>query len=112
MCDIGVCTGAPPAALAVSIQDMTAPATLDSSQLRTAGRELLSLALMDARNHTLQLLGRFQQVLGDRLELPAGSTVAPPLWLAGHIGWLAEYWISRNPQRGMGAACGAEALRL
>ena len=88
-----------------------APGSLEAD-LRHAGRDLLSLALMDGRNHTLQLLGRFQQALGDRIELPAGSVATPPLWLAGHIGWLAEYWIGRNPQRGMGAACGAEALRL
>jgi ergothioneine biosynthesis protein EgtB len=91
---------------------MSASATLDSSDLLHAGRDLLSLALMDARNHTLQLLGRFEQVLGDHLQPPPGSDVVPPLWLAGHVGWLAEYWIARNPQRGMGAACDADALRL
>ena len=72
--------------------------------MRRAGRELLSLALMDARNHTLHLLAHFEQALGK-----AGWTClrAPelelPLWLAGHIGWLAEYWIGRNPQRALGA---------
>ena len=36
----------------------TAPLSIDSIDMRRAGRDLLSLALMDARNHTLQLLGR------------------------------------------------------
>jgi iron(II)-dependent oxidoreductase len=91
---------------------MNASATVDSSDLLHAGRDLLSLALMDARNHTLQVLGRFEQALGEHVPPPPASGVEPPLWLAGHIGWLAEYWISRNPQRGMGPACDAEALRL
>ncbi len=78
--------------------------------MRRAGRELLSLALMDARNHTLHLLSHFEQTIEppatDRPELER------PLWLAGHIGWLAEYWIGRNPKRGLGFACPADALRL
>ena len=74
-----------------------APASIDSPAVREGGRELLSLALMDARNHTLQLLGCFEN---------------PPLWLAGHIGWLAEYWIARNPQRGSGSECPADSMRL
>ena len=35
-----------------------------------------------------------------------------PLWLAGHIGWLAEAWIGRNPLRGQGSACAPGMLRL
>ena len=27
-----------------------------------------------------------------------------PQWLAGHVGWLAEYWIGRNPQRNLPVA--------
>ena len=33
--------------------DIEAPA-IDSARMRRAGRELLSLALMDSRNHTLR----------------------------------------------------------
>ena len=34
--------------------------TIDTPAIRQSGREVLSLALMDARNHTLQLLGRLK----------------------------------------------------
>ena len=74
-----------------------APASVDSPAIREAGRELLSIALMDARNHTLQLLGRFPD---------------PPLWIAGHIGWFSEYWIARNPQRSQGSGCAGDGVRL
>ena len=41
----------------------TFPASIDSPSMRRAGRELLSLALMDARNHSLHLLAHFEQAL-------------------------------------------------
>lgn len=90
------------------------PAAPIDTDLRSAGRDVLSVALMDARNHTLHLLARFQKALGDAIPWPAdlAGELAPPLWQAGHTGWLAEWWIARNPQRGMGAACPADALRL
>lgn len=89
-----------------------APAAIDTPAVRSAGRELLSLALMDARNHSLQLLARFEQALGPDLQLPADADALPPLWVAGHIGWLAEYWIGRNPRRALGAACPRDTMRL
>lgn len=90
------------------------PATGDeaTSQLRRAGRDRLSLALMDARNYTLQLLTRFETALGPQLLVPRTHETVPPLWLAGHIAWLAEYWIARNPQRGLGARCGVDGVRI
>lgn len=81
--------------------------------MRHAGRDLLSLALMDARNHSLHLLSHFEQALAaGTLAVPQRSELELPLWLAGHVGWLAEYWIGRNPQRSLGAACPADAVRL
>lgn len=88
------------------------PAAIDSSDMRRAGRERLSLALIDARNYTLQLLARFEQALGPDLRLPAAPDVLPPLWVAGHIAWLTEYWIGRNPQRALGPRCPADGVRL
>ncbi len=91
----------------------TTPASIDANDMRRAGRELLSLALMDARNHSLYLLSHFEQALADgRVTVPRRADLELPLWLAGHIGWLAEYWIGRNPQRGLGPACPADAVRL
>jgi gamma-glutamyl hercynylcysteine S-oxide synthase len=92
--------------------DMT-PASIDAPSMRQAGRELLSLALMDARNHTLHLLSHFEQAATQGgLAVPQRLETERPVWLAGHIGWLAEYWIGRNPQRGLGAQCPADAVRL
>ena len=74
--------------------------------MRRAGRELLSLALMDARNHSLHLLSHYENAAAQgRLNVPSRPELELPQWLAGHIGWLAEYWIGRNPQRSRGAAC-------
>ncbi len=72
--------------------------------MREAGRELLSLALMDARNHTLHLLGL--------LEQRAGPAAFAAHWLAGHVGWFAEYWIGRNTQRAQGSDCPPMPMRL
>jgi iron(II)-dependent oxidoreductase len=88
---------------------MTAPSALATTDPKPPGRDVLSLALMDARNHTLQRLAAFEPTA------PAGSwpaDLSAPLWHAGHAAWLAEFWIARNPQRGLGAACPADALRL
>jgi ergothioneine biosynthesis protein EgtB len=89
------------------------PASIDSPSMRHAGRELLSLALMDARNHTLHLLARFEQGgFGDGADVPQRPELERPAWLAGHIAWMAEYWIGRNPQRALGPACPSDGVRL
>ena len=93
----------------------THPASIDAPSMRHAGRDLLSLALMDARNHSLHLLAHFEQATQPLAPAPddaAGAELESPLWLAGHIGWLAEYWIGRNPRRSLGPACPADTVRL
>ncbi len=80
--------------------------------MRRAGPDLLSLALMDARNHTLHLLSQYEAALARGLEVPARIGLELPQWLAGHVAWFAEYWISRNPQRHLGSACPPDAVRL
>jgi ergothioneine biosynthesis protein EgtB len=90
----------------------SALARIDTPDMRRAGRDRLSLALMDARNHTLQLLARFEKALGATLRTEAVPHALPPLWVAGHIAWLAEYWIGRNPQRNLGPRCPGDGVRL
>lgn len=85
---------------------------IDTPDMRCADAERLSLALMDARNHTLHVLGKFEQHLGPALSVPQLPELVPPLWLAGHVAWLGEYWTARNPRRGLGADCPADAVRL
>src|SRR5437868_8335804 len=88
------------------------PHSIDSPDMRRAGRELLSLALIDARNHTLHLLSLYEQALGaSTLVVPRVEGVDPPLWLAGHIGWFSEWWIARNTQRAFGADCPVRPTR-
>ncbi|MHB1248578.1 MAG: selenoneine synthase SenA [Polaromonas sp.] len=81
--------------------------------MRQAGRELLSLALMDARNHTLHLFGQYQNALESvNFAVPRQGTVNPPLWELGHVGWFQEWWIGRNMQRALGARCEPSHARL
>ncbi len=82
---------------------------LDGSRLRRAGKELLSLALIEARNQTLRWASALQAANdGEALVLPADLAPAiaaeldPPLWTFGHIGWIQEFWIARNVQRNRG----------
>ena len=77
--------------------------SIDSPDMRHAGRDVLSLALMDARNQTLHLLAEYEKVLAEvNFEVPCVPELNPPLWELGHIGWFAEWWLSRNLQRHLG----------
>jgi formylglycine-generating enzyme required for sulfatase activity len=70
----------------------------DPFALRRAGHDLLSLALIDSRNHLLRLLALD--------ESPAA------LRTAAAAGWYQEYWIARHVQRQRGEACDPSAPRL
>ncbi len=73
---------------------------VDSPLMRQAGKELLSLALMDARNHTLRWAAAFEAAPG------------PALWELGHAGWFQEHWIARNVQRQRGERSDATHPKL
>jgi formylglycine-generating enzyme required for sulfatase activity len=72
--------------------------------MRQAGKELLSLALMDARNHSLRWFAAF--------EAAAPEATRAAAWELGHAGWFQEYWIARNVQRQRGERCDASAPKL
>ena len=81
----------------------------DAARIRSAGRDVLSLALIDSRNHTLRWISALETALGGaHLRLPDGlaagalAELEPPLWALGRIGWYAEQWIGRNVQRQRG----------
>ncbi|MBC7435686.1 MAG: ergothioneine biosynthesis protein EgtB [Bdellovibrionales bacterium] len=96
-----------------SVTPLATPASIDSPGMRHAGRELLSLALMDARNHTLHLLAAWEEALaGGQFKLTPMPEMEPHMWLGGHIGWFAEYWTGRNTQRALGRGCPGEPTRL
>lgn len=90
---------------------------LDYERFRTAGRELLSLALIDARNRSLRWAAAIETSLGERglrdltPDAPRDE-LDPPLWSLGHLGWFQEFWIARNVQRRRGERAEADATRL
>jgi len=89
------------------------PGLIDSPLMRRAGRDLLSLALMDARNHTLHLFGQYQNALeAVNFRVAAAPELNPPLWMLGHVGWFQERWIGRNLQRALGSRCDAAQMPL
>jgi ergothioneine biosynthesis protein EgtB len=95
------------------------PTGLDSASLRSAGKELLSLALIEARNHTLRWAAALEAADGGRALVLAGelppavlAELDPPLWTLGHIGWFQERWIARNVQRARGEAADPVQPRL
>jgi iron(II)-dependent oxidoreductase len=104
----------PPSTFGAGAGSVTRPTSIDSPDMRRAGRDLLSLALIDARNHTLHLLSLYEQALEQAGQSRIGPTpnVTPPVWLAGHIGWFAEWWIARNTQRAYGWDCPMRPTRL
>jgi ergothioneine biosynthesis protein EgtB len=85
-----------------------AAASDDPVSMRHAGRDLLSLALIEARNRTLTRLALFD----GRTASMACAEFDPPAWLAGHCAWFQEAWIQRNPQRGLGEAADRRPLRI
>ena len=86
---------------------------IDSPDMRRAGRELLSVALMDARNHSLHLVGQMSGLLEKSgAAVPELPELNPLLWELGHIGWFQEWWIARNMQRQRGRLADPQATRL
>ncbi len=92
--------------------DFEAP-PIESSQMRRAGRELLSLALMDARNHSLRWMSAIEAAL-PAFAVPedARARLDPPLWTLGRLAWYQEHWIARNVQRHRGVQAEGKSLRL
>lgn len=69
---------------------------------RNAGREALAVLLRQTRARTMRLFDALAGSLGPGLQVPQLPELNPPLWELGHIGWFADRWIVRNPQRGRG----------
>ena len=91
----------------------TTSLSIDSPDMFEAGREPLSLALIDSRNRTLHLLASFAKASGsEELRVARVADLEPPRWLAGRIAWFAEWWIARNTQRAYGLECPVRPTRL
>ncbi len=59
--------------------------------------------LLDARARTLRLFAAYEAALGPELRVPCTPELNLPLWELGHVGWFADWWIARNPERERGA---------
>lgn len=73
-----------------------------AQRARCAGRAELATLLRATRARTLRLLDAYEAALGPALRVPQADGLNPPLWELGHIGWFADRWIARNPQRALG----------
>jgi len=73
----------------------------DPKAVARAGRDELSVALLDTRNQLLQALSAFGQ------PVPNAA-----LRVALAAGWYQEHWISRHVQRSRGLACDPAGVRL
>lgn len=71
---------------------------------RTLDKAALAQALRHSRERTLALFAACESALGQELRVPCTAELNPPLWELGHIGWFADWWITRNPQREQGVA--------
>lgn len=69
---------------------------------RLADKATLAQALRESRAQTLRGLQVYAQALDPSLTVPYSPELNPPLWEAGHIAWFADWWIARNPHRGLG----------
>jgi ergothioneine biosynthesis protein EgtB len=70
---------------------------------RNADRAALEQLLLDARARTLRLFAAYETALGPALRVPCQPELNLPLWELGHVGWFADWWITRNPDRERGA---------
>jgi gamma-glutamyl hercynylcysteine S-oxide synthase len=78
--------------------------------IRTSDAETLARELVLARGITTALFDAYEAA--DALDVPQTAEFNPPLWELGHIGWFQQWWIGRNQQRHLGAACEPEHPRL
>jgi iron(II)-dependent oxidoreductase len=78
------------------------PIVSEGLAARAADRQALAQHLASARARTLALFAASRRALGGRLSVPCTPELNPPIWELGHVGWFADWWIGRNPQRHLG----------
>ncbi|MFC3682735.1 selenoneine synthase SenA [Hydrogenophaga luteola] len=83
----------------------------EAETVRCGGKDVLAQALQDARERSQALFEAYRAALGPDLRVPCTPELNPPLWELGHIGWFADWWLARNPQRDRGAAADARVPR-
>lgn len=76
-----------------------------AQEVRSGGPAPVRQALLAARQRTLTQLDAWAEALGAKLGVAYRTTLNPPLWELGHIGWFQEYWVTRNRQLARGILC-------
>ena len=85
---------------------------LDSPLLIGAGGATeLAAALRQSRQTWWPLVQGLAQGLGPAMELRYLPEHTPPRWQLGHLGWLEDWWLARNPLRLQGLEASAAAPR-
>ncbi len=80
------------------------------AMIRTSDATTLARELVRVRGITLALFDAYEAA--GVLDVPRGEEFNPPLWELGHVGWFQQWWVGRNQQRNLGAACDPEQSRL
>ncbi len=83
----------------------------EAEAARCGGKAPLADALRDARTRSLALFSAHEAALGPGLRVPCTPELNLPLWELGHIGWFADWWLARNPQRHLGMHADPNAAR-
>ncbi len=78
---------------------------------RHASKAALEALLLNARERTLRLFAAYEAALGPGLRVPCTPELNLPLWELGHVGWFADWWITRNPQRHLGTKADPDVPR-
>ena len=83
----------------------------EAEAARAGNRGALAEALRASRSRTLALFAACEAALGPGLRVPRTPELNPPLWELGHIGWFADWWLARHPQRHRGVSADPQATR-
>jgi gamma-glutamyl hercynylcysteine S-oxide synthase len=90
---------------------LTSAIVSEAESARCGGKALLADALSAARARSLALFAAYEAALGPDLRVPCTPELNLPLWELGHIGWFADWWLARNPQRQLGVLADPLATR-
>jgi gamma-glutamyl hercynylcysteine S-oxide synthase len=83
----------------------------EAVDLRMADAAALKRAWTALRERRWQLWQAYTTALPATMTVRYLPEINPPLWELGHIAWFEEYWLGRNPHRGLGAQADPEAPR-
>ena len=90
---------------------LTSAIVSDAESARCGGKAWLAVALRETRARSLALFDAYEAALGPGLRVPNTPELNLPLWELGHIGWFADWWLARNPQRHRGVRADPLATR-